>query len=106
MLEAFSIIFGLNVLAYSDEIKLDDPAYAQAYNKFCYLLQNNKNIELTPAYDLKAAYVAMYGNVDEITVDEILKNNEKPPTYLYLVLGVLFTYTLIYSYIMFYVMFA
>lgn len=106
MLEAFSVIFGLNVLAYSDEIKLDDPIYAQAYNKFCYLLQNNKHIELTPAYDLKAAYVAMYGNVDEITVDEILKHNENPPTYLCLVLGLLFTYTLIYSYIMFYAMFA
>ena len=77
MLESFDELFGLNELIYSDDERFNslyenNNRLRKQYKRFKKHMKHNKYIELTPAYDLKAAYVAVYGNCKNISMEEIM----------------------------------
>ncbi len=78
MLECYENIFGITDLMYSKDIDFESPQYQDSqlcytFNKFKSEMQKHPDVKLTPAYDLKAAYIAVEKNgYDDISVDEIM----------------------------------
>ena len=77
MLQCYENIFGISELMYSKDIDFaspqEDGQLLDNFNNFKNEIKKNPDVELTPAYDLKAAYIAVEkGEKYEISVDEIM----------------------------------
>jgi hypothetical protein len=89
MLQAFEIMFDIKEIYYSDNTVFDtldtDPnnILYECFTKFVKKMKTNPHVELTPAYDLKAAYVAINDyhcrtTHNMVSMNQIIgKNNDK-----------------------------
>ncbi len=78
MLKCYEDLFGLDCLIYSNDLVFNHANWnetflGEMFQKFTKHVKNSPNMQLTPAYDLKAAYVAAKdNNVDKITISQIM----------------------------------
>lgn len=72
ILTVFEDVFHIYKVIYSKDAFFRFPENSNAYDVFTHLINENPDTELTPAYDLKAAFVLMNEDDTYLPVDEIL----------------------------------